>query len=456
MTITVPYTSAPGILVPALPGPAGSELLALLYQLEQSEFWPGTARDTLQKVQLSAFLSHAWKQVPFYREHLQLTGWKPETMITWQQFRQLPVLTRADAMQAGDSLKAVSIPQGHGEVDSGSTSGSTGRSLRYWSTGVARQLHKAMHLRRTLQHGWELSADVAGILVDKERVASAPDGKTYANWGSWIAPVYPTGKYHFLSVRTDIAEQLRWLNRHKPRYLHTYPSNLMALLRFASDKGYSLNFLRGINTLGELVTQELREKVVEQFGWPLIDVYSSQEVGYIATQCTEHEHYHVQDDNVVLEVLNEDGNPCRPGEVGRVIVTPLHNFAFPLIRYELGDYAEVGGVCDCGRTSPVLKRVIGRVRNMLKHPEGRNVWPHFGTGKLHRIAPIKQFQLLQTGSTTVELRLVLEQPLSATQESQVVQVLQNELEYPFEVVISYHDKIERSEGGKYEDFICQV
>src|SRR3546814_9801972 len=69
------------------------------------------------------------------------------------------------------------------------------------------------------------------------------------------------------------------------------------------------------------------------WGLKIADLYSTQEAGYLALQCPEHEHYHVQSEAVLLEVLDEEDRPCRPGEVGRVVVTPLTNFAMPMIRY---------------------------------------------------------------------------------------------------------------------------
>jgi phenylacetate-coenzyme A ligase PaaK-like adenylate-forming protein len=61
-----------------------------------------------------------------------------------------------------------------------------------------------------------------------------------------------------------------------------------------------------------------------------------------------------------VEVLDEEGRPCAPGETGRVVATSLNNFAMPLIRYETGDTAEVGAPCPCGRGLPVLTRIMGR------------------------------------------------------------------------------------------------
>src|SRR6185295_14515719 len=99
------------------------------------------------------------------------------------------------------------------------------------------------------------------------------------------------------------------------------------------------------------------------WGVGVVDVYSSEECGQIALQCPEHEQYHVQSESVLVEVLDDEGRPCAPGTIGRVVLTTLQNFAMPLIRYDIGDFAEPGPACPCGRALPVLTRIVGRVRN---------------------------------------------------------------------------------------------
>jgi phenylacetate-CoA ligase len=113
-------------------------------------------------------------------------------------------------------------------------------------------------------------------------------------------------------------------------------------------------------SVGEPVTAALRDIVRQAWDVPLKDSYSCEEAGYLAMQCPEQEVLHVQSENLLLEVVGNDGRPCVPGEAGRVLVTSLHNFATPLIRYELGDLAEVGAPCACGRGLPVIARVLGR------------------------------------------------------------------------------------------------
>jgi phenylacetate-CoA ligase len=194
----------------------------------------------------------------------------------------------------------------------------------------------------------------------------------------------------------------------------------------------------------------------EVLATPLVDFYSSQELGYMALQCPESEHYHVLSDSVVLEVVDEQGQPCPPGEPGRVLLTSLHNYATPLIRYDIDDRAVLGERCGCGRGLPVLKQVLGRSRNMISLPDGGSKWPNLGFRAMMDVADIQQFQVVQRRLERLELKLVLSEPLLADQERQLKEVLRRYLEFPFEVEITYHAHIPRAASGKYEDFLNLV
>jgi phenylacetate-CoA ligase len=256
-----------------------------------------------------------------------------------------------------------------------------------------------------------------------------------------------------INSRIDVRQQLRWLQEYQPVYLLSLPSNLRELLRLCEQEGVDFPDLQQVRCFGETVTAELREHVRRVWGVGLSDIYSSQEVGYMALQCPEHEHYHVQAETMYLEVLDEKGKPCSPGEIGRVVVTPLHNFAMPLLRYEVGDYAEVGEACPCGRGLPVLKRIVGRTRNMARTPEGRCYWPSFPLEDWLDVANIHQFQLRQIAIDRIEVLLAMDGELSSQQAKLLEQRLQHSLNYPFKLDFRYVDAIPAQKNGKYEDFV---
>ncbi len=144
----------------------------------------------------------------------------------------------------------------------------------------------------------------------------------------------------------------------------------------------------------------------------MINAYSAKEVCTIALQCPEHGNLHVQSESLLVEILDEDGAACGPAEVGRVVVSDLHNFAMPLIFYEIGDYAEPGEPCACGRGLSVLRRVLGRSRNRVRLPSGEFMWPRFGANRVSRIAPVLQSQLVQVSVSKNHVNLVVERSLT--------------------------------------------
>ena len=73
----------------------------------------------------------------------------------------------------------------------------------------------------------------------------------------------------------------------------------------------------------------------------------------------------------------------------------------PLIRYEIGDFAEVGDRCSCGRGLPVLRRILGRVRNMLTLPDGRLIWPSISDEGLQHLSGLQRLQELDLEHTAI-------------------------------------------------------
>jgi phenylacetate-CoA ligase len=128
----------------------------------------------------------------------------------------------------------------------------------------------------------------------------------------------------------------------------------------------------------------------------------------------------------------------------------------PLLRYEIGDFAEVGGPCPTGRGLPVLTRILGRERNMLVDREGNEYWPAFGVKSMTKIAPINQFQLAQVAADKVEARLVPARPLSEEEQGQLVAHLAERLPGTVSVQLKLLEEIPRTAGGKYEDFVNEM
>ena len=446
-----------GNVWPVVPSQPGALLLSLLYQLERTQWWSADQLIEHQLSQLSQLLKHAHHTVPFYRGRLDAAGIRPADGLTLDKWRTLPLLTRRDVQSAGDALVSSAVPAQFGGVTQTQTSGSTGEPVKLRRTALDRLLWEAITLREHDWHGRDISGKLASIRVFSKGGAKPPHGNLLDNWGAPTGHVYVTGPMALLSIATDVVTQARWLMQHEPDYLLTYPTNLAALISHFSARGNSLRRLRAVRTVGETVTPELRAACRGSWGVPLVDIYSSQELGYIALQCPVSEQYHVMAESVLVEILGADGKPCRPGEIGRLVVTSLHNFATPLIRYELRDYAEAGAPCPCGRGLPTLARILGRSRNMLTLPTGEQRWPLVGFHEYREIAPVRQYQLIQQTLEDIEVRFTVDRPLTGAEEARLTQVIQAALGYPFRLNFVYFPgEIPRGAGGKFEEFVSRL
>jgi len=443
-------SAVPGTGWPALQAPQNALALSLLFQLEQSQWFAPARLRELQAGQLERVLRHAHASVPWYRERWR-GAYDPAKPFSWEAFAALPLLGRRDLQAHFAELKSESVPPPHGKAAVHRTSGSTGTPVKFLTNGMTSFFWRVLTLREHHWHRRDLSAKLAVIRIGVDEPQESP------RWGNATTGIVHTGPVVAFPVMREVDAQLDWLAVQDPAYLLTYPSNVGELARRSMARGIALPSLRQVRTVGEVLDPQVRDLVRAAWNVPAKDFYSSEEVGYLALQCPDFEHYHVQSESLVVEVLDDAGRACAPGEVGRVVVTTLHNATMPLVRYDMGDYAETGADCPCGRGLPVLKRIAGRMRNILITPTGGRVWPFIRNRSLHERAPsILQCQVVQKTRELLEVRLVVSAPLSTAQEQAVREWLLGGLPQGLQLRFAYVDAIPRKANGKFEDFYSEI
>jgi len=433
---------------PAVPSDAGAQALAAQYQLEASQWLSHAELRKAALGQLQLVLEDAFLNVAYWKETLQRIDFQPGTAIAYEDFRRLPLLTRTGVQDLGDALLNRNLQDAHGRVYQGHTSGSTGTPVGFYQTDLTQHFWRAFTLREHLWHRRDFSGKLAAIRSNVEDSHGT-------SWGPATDPVVQTGPCSNLNIRAGIDEQLAWLEREDPDYLITHPSNLRALAGRAIECKLHLPRLKQLRTFGEVLPRETYRLCERAWGVGIADTYSSEEVGYIALQCPQGA-YHVQAENLLVEVLGGRGEPCAPGEIGRVVITTLHNFAMPLIRYEIGDYARAGKACACGRGLPVLQEIVGRQRNMLKLPDGSQHWPSFMEDRWVGIAPIRQVQVVQKKLDQIVLRVVAPRPLSPEESARLIDTFKDTLKFPHRIEIERVDSIPRGRNFKFEDFLSEI
>ncbi len=441
----------PGIVWPAVPVGQDAATLALLAQLEMSQWWSPEVLLHRQLEQATELLRFSARTVPFYRDRLAALA-EGTGALTMDDWRSIPILHRAEVQEAGDALATQRPIKGHGAWHDVTTSGSTGEPVVVQWNAVTHQFHTAITLRDHIWHRRNFSAKVGLARRQSEKTLDAMKAGKSARW----ATSYRSGPMVFFELADSVDDALNWMAKEEPDYLITYPGYLRAMIQQSERSGIKPSRLREVMTFGGIVPDDLRTLSATRWGAKLVDMYSTQEVGIMALECPNHEHLHVQSESVLLEVLDEKGDPCAPGEVGRIIATPLHNFATPLIRYFVGDYAEVGHPCDSGRGLPVLRKIYGRARNMMTLPNGEKIWVAVNDSGFYAIEPLRQFQIVQAADLTVKLKLVVDRPLTPEEEAVARNAVRSATGYDFDVQLDYVDAMPSVLGGKLEDVVSEV
>lgn len=384
--------------------PQASQMLLMAQQVRAWERLPPAEYQGLQQRQLHTLMQHAHQHSPFWRERLEAAGWPgahapaAESSSASAVLASLPVLTRADLQAHFVAARARWPGLQDADIATSTTSGSTGEPVRVEKAGsLYSPLYAAISWIEAQWHRRDMARKIAVL------GPSLTDG-AHDTWGTMYAALGLRGPCVMRNIsQHSMDSHLDWLLTHRPDYLKCSPFAAAELAALALARGVQLP-LRQIISQSERVTPGQRALCRKAFGATIIDRYSCEETGWIALQCPVHEHLHLLGATTLVEIVDGEGQPCPVGVPGRVLVTSLHSFAMPIIRYELGDIAEWGAPCTCGMTLPVIARMWGRTRHQVQLPGGALPMPFLGD-ELGLIEPIRAFRVRQYADGTLQLQI---------------------------------------------------
>ena len=383
--------------------------------LEREFLPPGAALDT-EAWELARMLNFARSEVPWYRAQEEWLRLPVGRVAIGREFLpELPVLTKFDVQSHVGDLVPRRYPKDHGPFSVSSSSGTTGRPTRVAFSKMAAiifgfYLQRQMRWFRVnptwkkafirLPHNIPLNADGKQLGI----------GEVYRGQG-WMNMdhFFKTGPTVGFSRHNPTDEKLKWLRREKPDYFMTFPGTLESLVLAA--RGKPVETIKAVRTISATLTPGMRRRIESASGLHPQQNYGLNEIGIVALRCPDGR-YHVNSEHCIVEILDETGQPCAPGQTGRIVVTALTNFAMPLIRYDTGDLGiAVEGDCPCGRTTPGFAEVIGRYRPMHLAPEGTALRVQVITDviddlPLETLADLREYQIHQYRDNSFELRFV--------------------------------------------------
>ena len=420
-------------------------LLQVKSWLRKMESYSLQAQRTIQESQLKQLFDHASHCSAWWRKRLSLAGYPQQAGSLFTLLAKLPPLLRSDLQEHVEELRAWREDWSEQEIFTSTTSGSTGVPVRVEKFSAAfNLLYGALSL---IDHEWHGRDARMPMLIFSDNADSVkPD------WGSIFASFQGGGCVTncFTSNRSSEQEAALVLE-HRPVYLKATAFRAAAIGEQLLRQGKTVP-LRQIISQYERVTPHQRAVCRKAFGAEIVDRYSCEECGWLALQCPKHEHLHVMAGTTILEIVDEALNPCPPGVAGRVLVTSLQSYAMPLIRYDIGDIAEWGEGCDCGIRLPVIKRLWGRRRNLVRLPDGELRPMTYHGDDVAKIPVIREFRLVQQKNGEIDFFVSATRPLSG-EEVSTLRSLVLKIDPQLVVTVREVTTIDWGAGLKREEFV---
>ncbi|MGR6432407.1 phenylacetate--CoA ligase family protein [Rhizobium sp. PAMB 3174] len=408
--------------------------------------------EALQRYQdrlTTMLVAHAARQVPFYRDTGRLSSIFDDKTgnVDLTRWHEVPILTREEAQEAGERLRAESTPPEAGNANLIRTSGSTGTPFIFLQSAALFIASKSCTHRHLKWFGLDESSAFAQMRHGRPPAPDSEDGVRSEQ-----------SNFHLYDVAHRSDDPLDWLRKTGVNNLISYPTYAGFLARKAAAEDRLPLHLEHVFCFGEVLDDDVREDVTRAFNTQVVDRYASEECGMIAGECVENR-LHIQSETNRLEIVDHDGQSITGSAIGRVIVTSLYNYATPLIRYDTGDFGTRNPTaCRCGIKLPTLGKILGRSRQMFHLPDGRSIWPVIPFSRLQEFVEMRQMQIAQTRTDHLEVRYVpkgahyIDQVSASAFVKKCLEDDKDQIAVDFKPVAH----IPRSSSGKFFDFISEV
>jgi len=350
---------------------------------------------------LRSLLVHAWEHVPYYRRILEQNGVVRGNEVDLSRFERLPLLTKEIIRRE----ELVSDEHANRKWYANSSGGATGEPVRliqdhvFWRWATAASFYYYTH----------------SLGMDRDRSRKVILWGTGRRMSDGYPPLRVRVKHWFRNQlpldcsrmgEPDMARFARVINRRKPAIIRGYARSLYEFCRYLDREQVPIHPPRAVVISGESLHPDESKAIGTVLGAPVYDYYGSRETGALAGTCSRGR-WHVLSFHNFMEIVDADGRPVGAGREGRVVVTTLHNYSMPLIRYDLGDRAVQGdGSCPCGSPLPTLRSLTGRLMENLVAEDGALVSGVNLSISFNLLDWVQAFQLLQEGPRRVRVLVV--------------------------------------------------
>lgn len=410
--------------------------------LSETLHWSAEMRQQWRLNRLNDILDFACHHVPFYREFWGDHGVRFRRLGHLDELQTYPVLSkaifRANSQRfQPDNLAAIRHIHKH-------TGGSTSEPVRYLLDLVQWSFMEAFHLWGWSRAGYQFG-DPVGVIAGGSLVPEK------ANWKNRIRALAQRRLFLYgVAMDRDLARVYHGrLVRHGTDFLYGYPSILYLFAKSLHEQGLRLPRLKAVFTTAEMLTQNYKQGIESWLGCPVFNNLGSNDGGFESYECQLHHGFHYNDLQAILEV--------EPMEIGathrRLLITNLWNRATPFIRYENGDLVTLADeLCPCGAAFPLIASIEGRTADILTFANGKSLAGPALT-LIFGDMDIDGWQIVQTGDSSIEVRLCAKGELPAEYSERIRRILSFHLGNQVELVIRQTTRLEVTAGGKLKPII---
>lgn len=419
---------------------------------EKSQYWTKPQLLDYQWQKLQLIIHQAYHHTAYYRRIMDEHGLTPQSFRTPHDLSLMPILTRKMLEDNFESLIATNYNRS--DLQLFETGGTSSRRVQLYRDQESNNIKRAI--------AWRFESWMGRKPCDKICYFWPPhiDYHTHESWKLRFRKRYlQRERMYYTGAATE--ETLRMfyddMRDFKPSFLKVFPSGLYSFLEYVESARLSLRPVKALMSTGEILHANQRQKFEEAFQCQVFDMYGSREVGNTSSQCGLHEGRHVALETQIVEFL-KDGLPVGPEEEGDVVITDLTNMGFPLIRYQIHDFAMYRAEpCACGRVLPLMSAGIGRISDNFVGRDGKR---HSGLALeiyvLRTGPPIGQCQIIQRSLKTFLVRIVPDPPPSEKVYEHIRHSIRRVVGDDVEVTIEVVDEIPKEKSGKIRLLKCEV
>ncbi len=412
-------------------------------ELEESQWFP---KDRIRKNQsrlLRALIKHAYRTVPYYRRVFRENEIHEYDIKDIEDLDKLPVLERADVQSNLKDLLSRDFPRSL--MLKSNTGGSTGEPLIFYTTKENRSWSTAA---RYLAWHW---ADFRWGDSYAQFFGSPIDVEAYASVKARLEGLIKR-RLSFNSYRWSEADMERFahtISEVKPKVIYGNAVPVALMAKFIEERRIDGIVARCVIIDSNKLFKREVETIERVFHCRVWWNYHNRENGTFASECSEHNGFHLFIQNFVFEFLRE-GSVVAPGETGNIVITDLHNYAMPFLRYEVGDVGTYSDdTCVCGRSLPLMTELKGRRCDILVTTTGRLVMaPFYQFERFFDVSRIRQYQVVQETTHRIVVKIMPDKGFTERDMERIRNVIRVIMGQSMKVDLKIVESISPSKSGK--------